>query len=205
MPMHGPQAHSSTLAPAATSLASAPLSARALSTCLEPGEIVRLTLGATRLPSRIPATRIRSQKLELVQLPMQTWSTLMPAMLEISVTLSGEWGCAASGWRELRSTTISSSYSASGSASSLTHCPARPRAEKNSRVRSSLGKTVVVAPSSAPMLAMVARLGTESVLTPEPPYSMTLSTPPLTLSLRRTSRMTSLAETIGCSSPVSTT
>ena len=38
----------------------------------------------------------------------------------------------------------------------------------------------VVAPSSVPMLVMVARSGTDRVLTPAPPYSMTLPTPPLT-------------------------
>ena len=202
MPMQGPQAHSSTRAPAVTSLASAPFLARALSTCLEPGDIVRLTSGATRLPSRMPATRMRSQKLEFVQLPMQTWSIFIPAISETGTTLSGECGCAAMGWRLERSSSISSSYSASGSASSRTHCPALPRAEKKSRVRSSLGKTVVVAPSSAPMLAIVARSGTERVLTPGPPYSIIFPTPPLTLRRRSSSSMTSLAETMRLSSPV---
>ena len=40
----------------------------------------------------------------------------------------------------------------------------------------------VVAPSSAPMLVMVARSGTVSVATPSPPYSMILPTPPFTVS-----------------------
>ena len=63
----------------------------------------------------------------------------------------------------------------------------------------------VVAPSSAPMFVIVARCGTLSVFTPSPPYSMILPTPPLTLSTRSTSRMTSFADTIGGSAPVSLT
>ena len=47
MPMQGPQAHSSTLAPAATIFASAPFDASMVSTCREPGEMTRLTFGAT--------------------------------------------------------------------------------------------------------------------------------------------------------------
>ena len=168
MPMQGPQAHSSILAPAAMSLASAPLAARAFSTCLEPGEIVRLTFGATRLPASMPATRIMSQNEEFVQLPMQIWSTCIPAILDTSVTLSGLLGCAASGCSEERSIVISSSYSASGSASSSRQSPALPRAAKNSRVLRSLGKIEVVAPVSAPMFAMVARSGTLKSIRPSP-------------------------------------
>ena len=44
---------------------------------------------------------------------------------------------------------------------------------------------------------MVARSGTDRVATPGPPYSITLPTPPLTLSRRSSSRMTSLADTMG--------
>ena len=176
-----------------------------MSTWREPGEMVRLTFSATWRPSSMPATRMRSQKLELVQLPMQTWSTLMPSISLMGTTLSGECGWAASGCSALRSMVISSSYSASSSAVSGAQSARRPRAAKNSKVRRSLGNTVVVAPSSAPMLAMVARIGTDRVSTPGPPYSMILPTPPLTVRRRRTSRMTSLAETMGLSSPVSTT
>ena len=85
------------------------------------------------------------------------------------------------------------------------HSFSRPWAAMNSRVTSSLGKIEVVAPSSAPMLVMVARSVADRLATPSPPYSMILPTPPLTLSLRRTSRITSLAETQGCSLPVSLT
>lgn len=72
MPMHGPQADSSTRAPAASMSANAPLRASIVSTCREPGEIVRLVLGWTRLPRRMPATVNMSRSEELVQLPMQT-------------------------------------------------------------------------------------------------------------------------------------
>ena len=44
----------------------------------------------------------------------------------------------------------------------------RPCASRNVRVTSSDGKIEVVAPSSAPMLVMVARSGTDRVLTPSP-------------------------------------
>ena len=53
----------------------------------------------------------------------------------------------------------------------------------------------VVAPSSAPMLVMVARSGTLRVETPAPPHSMIAPTPPLTDRMRRISRLTSLAVT----------
>ena len=45
------------------------------------------------------------------------------------------------------------------------------------------------------MFVIVARSGTESVLTPSPVYSMTLPTPPLTVSMESTFKMTSLALT----------
>ena len=70
---------------------------------------------------------------------------------------------------------------------------------------SSDGKMDVVAPSSAPMLVMVARSGTERVATPGPAYSTILPTPPLTVIWRSTSRMMSLAATQGLSLPVSVT
>ena len=205
MPMQGPQPHSSTRAPAAMSLASAPLAARAFSTWREPGETVRLTLGATCRPASMPATRIMSQKEEFVQLPMHTWSMGSPAIFETSVTLSGLLGCAAIGCRLERSMVISSSYSASGSASSSRQSPALPRAAKNSRVLRSLGKMEVVAPVSAPMLAMVARSGTLRLIRPSPKYSNILPTPPLTPTRRSSSSITSLAATIGFRWPVSVT
>ncbi len=69
-------------------------------------------------------------------------------------------------------------------------------------MRSSEGKTEVVAPSSAPMLVMVPRCGTLREATPSPKYSKILPTPPLTVRRRRSSRMMSLAATQGWSSPV---
>ena len=60
----------------------------------------------------------------------------------------------------------------------------------------------VVAPSSVPMLVMVARCGTFRVAMPGPPHSMTAPTPPLTDRMRRISRLTSLAVTKGRSRPV---
>jgi len=68
-------------------------------------------------------------------------------------------------------------------------------------VTSSDGKTEVVSPSSAPMLAMVARCGTLRVATPGPAYSKILPNPPRTVSRRSSSRITSLAETQGRSRP----
>ena len=45
------------------------------------------------------------------------------------------------------------------------------------------------------MFVMVARSGTDSVFTPSPVYSMTLPTPPLTVSRESTFKMTSFALT----------
>ena len=63
----------------------------------------------------------------------------------------------------------------------------------------------MVAPSSAPILAMVARSGTDSVSTPGPAYSITRPTPPLTLRRRSTSKIISFADTMGGSEPSSQT
>ena len=72
MPMQGPQAHSSTRAPLASMSASAPQAESICKTCLEPGEMERLTVGATVLPFKMAATRRRSRSEELVQEPTQT-------------------------------------------------------------------------------------------------------------------------------------
>ena len=61
MPMQGPQAHSSTRAPAAMISAKAPFKASILYTCLEPQPMVRLTSGCTVLPFKMAATRIMSR------------------------------------------------------------------------------------------------------------------------------------------------
>ena len=205
MPMQGPQAHSKILAPADIMSARAPFAASIWYTCLEPQPMVRLTSGWTVLPLSTAATRIMSRYDELVQEPMQTWSILMPESSDTGFTASGLWGQAARGSKLERSTVITSSYSASGSEESSTHWSSRPWARRNCRVMSSEGNTEVVAPSSAPILVMVARSGTVRVFTPSPAYSIIFPTPPLTLIFRRTSRITSLALTQGESWPESST
>jgi hypothetical protein len=75
----------------------------------------------------------------------------------------------------------------------------------NERVTSSLGKTLVVSVSSAPMLAMVMRWAASRLARPGPPYSKIFPLPPRTPSRRSSSRMTSLAVTHGWSSPASHT
>ena len=72
MPMQGPQALSKIRAPAAIISASAPFWASMVSTCLDPGEMVKLTLSATVLPFKILATFMISIKEELVQEPTHT-------------------------------------------------------------------------------------------------------------------------------------
>ncbi len=205
MPMQGPQAHSSTRAPAAIISASAPHLQSIASTCREPGLTVKLTLGATVLPFSIAATLSISARLEFVQLPMQTWSTAILVSSETAFMLSGLCGHAASGRRAERSITTLSSYSAFSSATSGEKSCSLPCAFKNARVVSSAGNTEAVAPSSAPMLAIVALSGTERAFTPSPQYSITLPTPPLTVSKRSTSSMISLAAALCPSLPLSST
>ena len=72
MPMQGPQADSSILAPASIMSERAPFCAIMLSTCFEPGAIASETLGSTVLPFRMYATFIISTKEELVQEPIHT-------------------------------------------------------------------------------------------------------------------------------------
>ena len=72
MPIQGPHAHSSTLAPDAIISERAPLSASIPSTCLEPGDMERLTSGETVFPLRIAATLSISKSDELVHEPIQT-------------------------------------------------------------------------------------------------------------------------------------
>jgi len=195
--MQGPQADSSILAPALIISESAPFNASILSTCFEPGAMQSETDGAIVLPLRIDATFIISTNDEFVQEPIATWSTLILPISSVVLTLSGMCGQAAIGVSEQRSISITSSYSASSSGRISVQSFSRPCALRKARVISSDGKIEVVAPSSAPIFVMVALSGTESVLTPSPPYSIILPTPPLTLIILRTSRITSLAETHG--------
>ena len=67
---------------------------------------------------------------------------------------------------------------------------------------SSDGKIEVVAPSSVPILVMVARSGTDRVEIPSPPHSMMAPTPPFTDKIRKISRLTSFAVTKSRSFPV---
>lgn len=72
MPIHGPQAHSSTRAPEAKISLNAPHSANIVITCFEPQEIDKLTEGEIVLPFKIAATLSISCKEELVQEPIHT-------------------------------------------------------------------------------------------------------------------------------------
>jgi len=148
------------------------------------------------------ATVASSRYEEFVQLPMQTWSTGMPAISRTVPMLSGLWGFAASGTSPARSMSTTLSYCASESASSSTQSASRCSAAKKRRVMESLGKTDVVRPSSAPMLAMVARSGTVRPASPSPPYSKTRPTLPRVVKMSRSFKITSLAETQGGSFPV---
>ena len=154
------------------------------------------------LPLSSAATLSMSISDEFVQEPMHTWSTFVPLRSATFFTLSGLCGQAISGSRVDRSMSMIRSYSASASLESSAQSASRPSAFRKARVMSSDGKMDVVAPSSVPMLVMVARSGTDRVLMPSPPHSMIAPTPPFTDRMRRISRLTSLAVTKGRSFPV---
>ena len=120
------------------------------------------------LPSTILAVTIRSRKEELTEEPTMAWSTLVPATSRTVLTFPGEVGQAMSGSTFERSISSYSSYSAPSSAESSRQASPRPWASRYSRVRSSEGKTEVVAPSSVPMLPIVSRSVAERVFTPGP-------------------------------------
>ena len=63
----------------------------------------------------------------------------------------------------------------------------------------------VVAPSSVPILVMVARSGTERSAMAGPSHSIILPTPPLTERISSNFKLTSLAETYGGNLPVQCT
>ena len=77
-----------------------------LRTWREPGEMDKLTLGAMVLPLSMAATFSISLREELVQEPIQTWSTFTVLRVLTSTTLSGLWGQAIIGSRVLRSISI---------------------------------------------------------------------------------------------------
>ncbi len=70
---------------------------------------MKLTRGWATLPRRMRATVASSRYEEFVQLPMQTWSTGMPASSRTVPTWSGLWGLAASGTSPARSTSTTRS------------------------------------------------------------------------------------------------
>jgi hypothetical protein len=112
--------------------------------------------------------------------PTATCSIGVPATSSTGTTRSGEPGSATSGVIADRSSSIWSSYSASSSACAGRQSPPRPSRLRNERVTSSLGKTLVVSVSSAPMLAMVMRWAARRLATPGPAYSKILPLPPRT-------------------------
>ena len=102
--------------------------------------------------------------------------------------------------------------STSGSAASIARCrsanfasSSRPVAIRYVVIRWSYGKIEVVAPSSAPMLQMVALPVALIDRVPGPKYSMTALVAPDTLSRDANSRITSLGAAQPLSSPVSLT
>ena len=109
IPIHGPHAHSKSLAPDAKISPNAPQSESIRNTCLEPGEIERLTSGEMVLPFNIAATLSISNSEELVQEPIHTWSHLVPFNDSTVTTLSGLCGQAIKGFKveRLMSITLS--------------------------------------------------------------------------------------------------
>src|SRR5450759_4483622 len=95
--MQGPQAFSRILAPDSIKDSSSPEAARFCMACLEPAETVRLLFSLTFLLFNRAETIFRSRNDELVQLPMQTWSTGVPSSSLTALTLSGLWGNAING------------------------------------------------------------------------------------------------------------
>src|SRR3989304_4089903 len=111
-------------------------------------------------------TIMRSRNEELTEEPTITCATGMPSTSETFLTLSGDDGHAMRGSSLLKSISSYSSYPASVSALHSLHTCSLPWLLRNSSVLWSEGNTVVVTPSSAPMLAIVALSVTESVSTP---------------------------------------
>ena len=109
------------------------------------------------------------------------------------------------GSSSLRSIVRTSAYDASGSAERGRKSFSLPCDFKKRRVISSLGKTELVAPVSAPILVIVARSGTDRVATPGPPYSNSFPTPPFTETRWSSVRIMSLAVTHGESVPSNST
>ena len=105
-------------------------------------------------PSTMRAAMAKSRRPGLAEEPMTTWPTGVPATSRTGTTLPGEDGWAISGSICDRSIDSVTSYSVPSSASSSVKSSSRPSPARKRRTSSSAGNTVVVAPSSAPMLAM---------------------------------------------------
>ena len=164
-PRQGPHALSKILNPAAISSPKMPDFAAIISTALLPGAIPASTPGAMCLPLTIAATLAKSSSELFVHEPITTCVAGFPAIFFISVTASGECGCAASAESSSKFISMSLSYSALSSAFNSVQSASRPIDF------SSEGKIDVVAPSSAPIFVIVARCGTVRLSTPLPKYS----------------------------------
>eukprot|EP00958_Prasinococcus_capsulatus_P024610 scaffold3878_cov363-Prasinococcus_capsulatus_cf.AAC.10 len=117
----------------------------------------------------------------------------------MGVHKSGVYGPLMCGPRELKSISITRSYSQPSSGTRLCRffsarsaTAPRPVSRRYSSCRSDSGKREVVAPISAPMLQMVAMPVAEMESTPSPKYSTMAPVPPDTVSISATLRMTSL-------------
>src|SRR5438132_3925394 len=205
MPIHGPQATSSSRTPALMSFVMSPLVSMRSSVWREPGETATEIPGAMRLWSSACATMLRSRNDEFTLLPTATCATSVPATSRTDFTLSGLEGHAMRGSNSPRFTSTVSSYSADASGDSRVKSLARPWAVRNAFVRGSDGNTEAVAPSSVPIFAIVPRDGTVSSFRAGPVYSRTLFRPHFTLNRWSSSRITSFALTQGLNCPVKST
>ena len=81
-PRHAPHVAVVQAAPAARNVPMSPSFSAWIATWCEEGVMINLTPGATLWPSSTAAARLRSVMRELVQEPMKTWSSLVPATSE---------------------------------------------------------------------------------------------------------------------------
>ena len=130
-----------------------------------------------------------------MQEPMQTWSTGSGPTSAEPRDVAGAVGQADERLEAGKSMSMTLSYCASASGARGCQSASLPWALRNARVTSSDGKTDVVTPVSAPMLAIVARCGTERPATPGPPYSRTTPTLPAVETMESTLRTMSFAVT----------
>src|SRR3989441_7459798 len=97
IPMHGPQATSSSRTPDLISFVITPESRQAMRTDREPGDTAIERPGWICFPLRISATIARSRNEEFTLLPTATWVTSVPATSETGLTFPGVDGHAISG------------------------------------------------------------------------------------------------------------